>query len=118
LAPPKHCTRLPFAVGRAGRIDVFGDGRRADKADSPDARIGEQRVDRFLVTIDDIEHARGKSSLRHQLAEPHRHRGVALRRLEDEGIAAGERRGRLPQGDHGRKVERRDTGHDAERLPE
>jgi hypothetical protein len=38
------------------------------------------------------------------------------RRLEDEGIAAGDRRCAFPERDHGREVERRDAGNDAERL--
>ena len=49
-------------------------------------------------------------------AEPHRHAGIALGRLEDEGVAAGDRRRELPQRDHRREVERRDAGDDAERL--
>ena len=47
---------------------------------------------------------------------PHRHGRIALRRLEDEGVAAGDRRRAFPQRDHGREIERRDAGDDAERL--
>ncbi len=105
-----------LAVGAAGRIDVFGDRRRADESDRHDARIVEQRVDRFLVAVDDVEDARRQPGLDHQFAEPHRHRRVALRRLEDEGIAAGDRRGEFPHRDHGREVERRDAGDHAQGL--
>ena len=84
-----------LAVGAAGRIDVFGDRRRADETDRHDARIGQQRVDRFLVAVDDVEDARRQPGLDHQFAEPHRHRGIALRRLEDEGVAAGDGRARI-----------------------
>ena len=105
-----------FAVGAAGGIDVFGDGGRADEADRLDARIGEQRIDRFLVAVDDVEHAGRQAGFDQQLGKPHRHRRIALRRLEDEGIAAGERRREFPHRNHGREIERRDAGDDAERL--
>ena len=58
----------------------------------------------------------GRPGLEEQLGDPHRHRRIALRRLEDEGVAAGDRRRALPQRDHRREVERRDAGDDAERL--
>ena len=114
LAPPKHCTRLPCAA--AGRIDVLRDVGRADEADRLDAVVGQQRVDRFLVAVDDVEDAFRQAGLEEQFGDPHRHRRIALRRLEDEGVAAGDRRRAFPQRDHGREVERRDAGDDAERL--
>src|SRR6202034_3955995 len=46
-----------FAVRGAGRINVWGDRGRADKTDRLDARVGQQRIDRFLVAVDDVEHA-------------------------------------------------------------
>ena len=45
-----------------------------------------------------------------------RHAGIALRRLQDEGVAAGDGRAELPHRDHRGEVERRDAGDDAERL--
>ncbi len=50
------------------------------------------------------------------LGNAHRHAGIALRRLQDEGVAAGDRRRDLPQRDHRREIERRDAGDHAERL--
>ena len=58
----------------------------------------------------------GQAGLEEQLGDPHRHRRIALGRLEDEGVAAGDRGRALPQRDHGREIERRDAGDDAERL--
>ena len=115
LAPPKHCARLLWA--QRGRVDVFGDRRGADETDGPDPRVGQDRIDRFLVAVDDIEHALGQAGLEQELAEPHRHRRIALRRLEDKGVAAGERRGEFPHRDHRREIKRGDAGDDAERLP-
>ncbi len=42
--------------------------------------------------------------------------GIALRGLEDEGVAADQRHRKHPQRHHGRKVERRDAGGHAQRL--
>ena len=105
-----------LSLGAAGGVDVLGHGRGADEADRPDARVGQQRLDRVAAAIDHIEHAGRQPGLDQQLGEPHRHRRVALRRLEDEGVAAGERRRELPHRDHGREIEGRDAGDDAERL--
>ncbi len=43
-------------------------------------------------------------------------RGVAFRRLQHKGVAAGERHREHPHRHHRREVERRDAGADAERL--
>jgi hypothetical protein len=66
----------------------------ADEPTKPialDARIGEQRVDRFLVAIDDVEHTGGQPGFDQELGQPHRHGRSPLGRLEDESVAAGER---------------------------
>ena len=44
--------------------------------------------------------------------------GVSSRGLEDDGVAAGERRPELPRGDVEREVPGHDQAHDAERLAE
>src|ERR1700692_4888630 len=69
-----------------------------------------------LLAVTAVEPAGGKARLDEKLRKPHRHRRVALGRLEDEGVAAGERRGELPHRDHGREIERRDAGDHPERL--
>ena len=46
-----------LAVLRAGLVDVARDRRRADEADRGDVRVLEQRVDRDLVAVDDVEDA-------------------------------------------------------------
>ena len=51
-----------------------------------------------------------------QLGQEERGGRVLLRRLEDERVAARERVGEHPHGDHRREVERRDAGHHPERL--
>ena len=58
----------------------------------------------------------GTPGLGQQLGEEQRRGRVALGRLQDEGVAAGERHGEHPHRHHAGEVERRDAGDDAERL--
>ena len=81
-----------LAVGAAGGVDVFGNRGRADEADGLDARVGQQRVDRFLVAVDDVQHAVGQPGLLRQLRDQQHAAGVALGRFQHEGVAAGNRR--------------------------
>ena len=116
FAPPSACTRLPFAVPRL--VDVPGDRRRADERHGRDVRMLEQRVDRDLVAVHDVEHSVGKPRLGVQLGDEVRGRGVALGRLEHERVAARDRHRVHPHRDHGREVERGDARAHAERLAE
>jgi hypothetical protein len=85
-----------FSRGASARIDVLGDRGRTDEADRLNVGIIEDGVDRLLVAVDDVEDARRPARLDEDFAEPHRHAGVALRGLEDESVAAGDRRRQLP----------------------
>ncbi len=102
-------------MGGSGGVDVRGDRSGTDEAECLDARVGQEGVDRFLAAVDDVEHAGRQAGLQKEFGEPQRDRGVSLGRLEDEGVAAGQRGGRLPQRDHGGEVEGRDARDDAER---
>ena len=105
-----------LAVGGGGLVDVLRDIGAADEPDGLESRVCEDRVDGFLVAVDHLEDTGGQAGLEEQLGQPHRHRGVALGGLEDEGIAARQGGTGLPQRDHRGEVERGDTGHDTERL--
>src|SRR5262249_19308212 len=105
-----------FAVRTPRGIDVFCNGGRADETDRMHTGIGEQCVHRFLVAVDHVEHARWKSSVDEEFSEPHWHRGIPLRRLENKCVAAGERGRELPHRNHGREVEWRDASDNSERL--
>jgi hypothetical protein len=78
--------------------------------------VGQDRVHRFGVAVDDGEDAVGQSGLLPQPGQEQRGRRVLLARLEDEGVAAGDRRRAHPQWNHRREVERRDARDDADRL--
>ena len=89
---------------------------RSDEADAADVGMVEDRVDHFLVAMDDVEQAVGKAGFLHQFGEADRNRRVAFGRLQDEGVAAGDGHSEHPHRDHRREVERGDAGADAERL--
>ena len=56
-----------LAVARAGLVDVLRDRRRADEAHRGDAGVLEDRVDRDLVAVHDVEDARRQARLGQQL---------------------------------------------------
>ena len=60
----------------------------------------------------------GIPDLGHQLGDPERAQRRQLGRLEDHGVAGGERRAHLPAAEHEREVPRHDLADDAERLAE
>ena len=76
----------------------------------------QDRVDRFLVAVHDVEHAVGQAGLLQQLGHADARRRILLRRLQDERVPAGERHREHPHRHHRREIERRDARADAERL--
>ncbi len=67
---------------------------------------------------EDVDDAFGDAGLEDELGEPERGERRQLGGLEDDGVAAGERRAELPGGDVEREVPRDDQPDDAERLAE
>ena len=63
-----------LAVLRAGLVDIARDRRRADEADRGDVRVLEDRVDRDLVALHDVEDAVRDARLLEQLCSPERPR--------------------------------------------
>jgi hypothetical protein len=68
------------------------------------------------VALDDVEAARRKTCLRVDFRQPECTDRSQFRRLEDHGVAAGERRRGLPARELDRVVPRPDSNADAERL--
>ena len=116
FAPAERLHALP--VLRARLVDVARDRRRSHEADGRDVWMLEDRVDRDLVAVHDVEHAVGQAGFLQQLRDVDGRGRVLLGRLEDERVPAGDRRRPHPHGHHRREVEGRDPGHDAERLPD
>ena len=72
--------------------------------------MAENGVDGLLVSMDDVEHPRRQPCLRKQSGHEIRGRRIALRRLQNERVAAGDGDGEHPHGHHRGEVERRDAG--------
>ena len=101
---------------RARVIDVLADRRGAHERDRRHVGMMQQGVDRHLVAVQHLEDAGRQARLGEQLGQQHRRGGILLRRLQDEGIAAGHGHGAHAARDHDREVERRDARHHAQRL--
>jgi hypothetical protein len=98
-------------------VDVPGDRGRADEADGLDVGALEERVHRGLVTVQDVEHAVGKSRFLPEVRDPERRCRVLLARLENDCVAGGDGDGEEPHGHHRRKVERADDADHSQRVP-
>lgn len=80
--------------------------------------VGQDRIDRGAAAVDEVEDALRAAGLLEELTEHDRGERDLLARFQDEGVAAGDREWIHPERDHGREVERRDAGADAEELKE
>ena len=74
------------------------------------------RVDGFASAVHQVHDALGQLQLVEQCEHLLHRQRHALGRLDDDGVAAGERVRQEPEGDHPGEVERRDDGGDAEGL--
>ena len=104
-----RCSAAAFEHGHAGLARA---GQRHDGhvgvADDPVADVAPEAVD-------DVDDAVRHAGLGQQLDEALAERGRVVRGLEDDGVAADERRHDLPGGDRDREVPRRDHADDADR---
>jgi hypothetical protein len=105
-----------LAVARAGFVDVFGDCCGADEGDGLDEGMGEESVDAFLITVDDVEDTVGDAGFDEKLAEQVGAEGDFLAGFEDERVAADQGDGEHPQGDHHGEIERSDSDADAQGM--
>ena len=92
------------------------DSGRTDERHGFDVLVRAQAIDHILAAMNDVEHARRNASLNGQFHQQHGRQRILFRRLEHEGVAAGDRHREHPQRNHRREVERRDAGADADRL--
>ncbi len=76
----------------------------------------QDRVDGFLVAVNDVEDAIGQARFLEQLGHVQREARIALGWLQDERVAARDRHREHPHRDHRRKVEWRDPGTDPHGL--
>ena len=116
LAPPRACTRLPFAVPRSWMYFAIG----VEPTNETAATSGESRIvsTASLSPCTTLKTPSGRPGLLPHLRDQHRGGGVPLAGLEHEGVAAGDRHREHPHRHHRREVERRDAGDHAQRLAE
>src|SRR6476659_4698057 len=113
LAPPSACTRLPCAAAvpytyRAIGVDPTKLTARTSGCVSTPSTAS-------LSPWSTVKTPAGRPASAQSAAIQFAAR-VALARLEHERVAARDRDREHPHRDHRREVERRDAGHDAERL--
>ncbi len=108
----------PLAVGGGHFKDVLGHRRGAHEGDRIHVRVGQQARDNLTVAVQDLEHAVRQACLLPQPGQQHRRGRHAVGRLENEGVAGGDRHRGHPQRHHDREVERGDARDDADGLAE
>ena len=101
-------------VGGGGGDGLAG-ADRAGEGDEVDALVAHELLTDVALAEDDVEDA-GGDVLVDELREPDGGGRRVLRRLEDHGVAGGDRGGELPDGHHERVVPRRDPAADPDRL--
>ncbi len=107
----------PLSVRRARRIDVLGDVGGARRSFTACTRGWLSRPSTAALSpCTTLSRPGGAARLHHQLGQRRGDRGVLLRGLQHEGVAAGDGDAEHPHRDHGREVERGDAGADAQRL--
>jgi ParB family chromosome partitioning protein len=110
----------PLHVGLAG-IDQhqLADLDRAGDADLVDVHVQAERLADLLAhAVDDVEHAGRAARFHEQLGHKVGRQRRLLGRLQDHGVAGGERRRHLPRRHHQRVVPGHDGADDADRLPQ
>ena len=105
-----------LAVYGSQFVNAARDGRGPYKRDALHARIRNQRLGRLRPAVYQVDDARRKTGLGDQVHHPRLAQRCLRRRLDDVGIAGGQRVGREPEGHHRRKVERTDLDKNAHRL--
>src|SRR5262249_50457379 len=101
-----------------GRIRHHRLSRRhlAGERDLADGGVSCEQLSGLRISLHYLEHSFPHARLAIDLTELHRRKWCELGGLEDHGIAAGKRRGRLPTSDLQRIVPGADSRNDAERL--
>jgi hypothetical protein len=97
-------------------MDVMTSLVTANKGDGLDVLIIADEVDGVLGSMDNIEDTCGDTGLLGKLSEDHSRTRILLRWLDDAGVSNDVSKREHPERDHGRKVERSDTGNDTKRL--
>ena len=114
LPPSSRWTRL-ICGRRAGGDLGPGPHRPGDGDQARACGCSTRSAAGLAVAGDDVERA-GREELGRELGQPQRALGRGVARLEDDGVARGQRRSDLPHRHQQRVVPRRDLADDADRL--
>ena len=114
LCPAKGLN--PFAVFRPLGIDIMGNRGRADERNRRNRLIFQNRIYRFLVALNDTEHAFRQASFCQQFCHHQGYSRVSWARLQDKTITCRDRQREHPHRHHHRKVKRRNARYNAQRL--
>mmetsp|Transcript_29542 Transcript_29542/g.84217 ORF Transcript_29542/g.84217 Transcript_29542/m.84217 type:complete len:503 (-) Transcript_29542:51-1559(-) len=98
-------------------VDVRTRRVAADEGHSAEVLVVAEEVHRVVRAMHDIEHAGGQAAIVRHLRQHQRRHGHPLRRLQQEGVARGDRGRVHPQWDHGGEVERADAADHAKWHP-
>ena len=105
-----------FEGGRGGLLNFrAGDGRTGEGNGGNAGMLGERRTDRNAAAGDDVENA-GREEAGGKRGQFQRGQRGQLGGFENHGVADGQGRGGLPDGDEKRVVPRSDGGDDAQRF--
>ena len=108
--------REPLAGAGEAPLDLLPDLGRAGEGDLVDVLVLDERGAGAAVARDDVDDARGQLGLAKDVGEEQRRERCRLGRLEDDGVAARERRRDLPGEHEEREVPRDDLARDADRA--
>jgi len=106
-----------LTVLRTTRVNVSRNRRRTDKADCPDIRMSEKRIDCRFASIDKVDHSLGKACLLEKPDNELHRKRHSLRWFRDKSVSACDRIREKPQRHHDREIERSDRSNNAKRLP-
>mmetsp|Transcript_32922 Transcript_32922/g.80068 ORF Transcript_32922/g.80068 Transcript_32922/m.80068 type:complete len:229 (+) Transcript_32922:606-1292(+) len=97
-------------------MNVLPSGISSDERDGLDLRGITDEVDAVHAAVNDVENSVRKTSFLGQFAEEHCSTWSLLRGLHHVGVTRGNRDGEHPERDHGREVERADSGTNTKGL--
>ena len=99
-------------------VDVLSGAVAANEGDGLDVLVVTDKVDAIVGAVNNVQATGWKTGLQHELDESLTGTGDALRGLQDVRVAAHQSNGVHPQGNHGREVERGNTGTNTKWLTE
>ena len=115
--PPKLERDALQRIRRASH-DFFADGGRSGESNLVDARMRDDRLAGLRSAGNNVDDARRKSSFHRQFPKTQRGQRSLLRGLQDNRVAASQRRSQLPRREQQREIPGNDKPDNTDRLAE